>query len=84
MSEGASPARFLLPSHANFLSSSGINCLETPHSAGVGCSAGACVIFSCKAGYKPNAAATGCQKVAPTARHRRGRSKRSHATPHIH
>ncbi|KAI5476359.1 tenascin XB [Pseudohyphozyma bogoriensis] len=62
----------------------GINCLQVPHSAGVGCSAGACVVFSCEAGYKPNFDSTGCVKAASPARARRQHAQRAHETRHRH
>ncbi|KAL8283164.1 hypothetical protein RQP46_005942 [Phenoliferia psychrophenolica] len=60
----------------------GVNCLETPHSSGVGCSAGTCVVFSCRAGYKPNLDATACVKTVSVARQRRSHAKRSSSKVH--
>ncbi|KAM0756426.1 hypothetical protein T439DRAFT_29212 [Meredithblackwellia eburnea MCA 4105] len=60
----------------------GVNCLQTPHSSGVGCSAGKCVVFSCEEGYKPNFDSTGCVRTASGRSAKRSHAKRGHTKGH--
>lgn len=62
----------------------GQDCTKIPSAVGVGCDAGVCVVFSCKAGSKPNLLGNGCVK-STSSHHSNSTAKRHlHNRQHAH
>ncbi|KAI5481557.1 tenascin XB [Pseudohyphozyma bogoriensis] len=59
----------------------GQDCTKIRGAVGVGCDSGACVVFSCLAGWKPNLAGTKCVRAHPE--HGHANSTRSAARRHL-
>lgn len=66
----------------------GQDCTKIRGAAGVGCSAGQCVVFSCQAGYKPSLAGDRCVRTRSShhgaSNHTTGHSAKRHLAARQH
>lgn len=61
----------------------GLDCTKIRGAAGVGCSAGTCVVFSCKTGYRPSLSGDRCVRMRSSHGAAGNHTRSSNAQRHI-